>query len=87
MTIFKTIEIDGAAKDVLEQLFVKGPTWDGNITSKSGRSTLIELGLAQHQNGWAFLTAEGVRVATEWDVEQLRRRHYQGWFEKAVRFR
>lgn len=85
MTIFKTTALDSGAIDVLEQLFVKGPTWDGNITSKSGRGTLVELGIAQHQNGWAFLTADGVRVASEWDIEQLRSRHYQGWFEKAAR--
>jgi len=58
--------MSGAAFDVLGQLFMRGPTWDGNITSKSGRGELVDLGLAFHAHGFASLTPEGVRVAIEW---------------------
>ena len=64
-SLFKAKPLSSAAKDALLQLFVSGPTWDGNLISKSGRSELIELGLAF--NGWQSLTEEGVRVASEWD--------------------
>lgn len=72
-----------AAVDVLGQLFVSGPTWDGNIVSKSGRCELVRAGLAEHAFGWAFLTHEGVRVAVEWDRQELRDRGSVRWHQKA----
>lgn len=84
MTDIKAEPLSSSAVEVLGQLFVKGPTWDGNICSKQGRADLIRAGLALHQYGWAFLTAEGVRVAHEWDLRELKRRHYQGWYRKAA---
>lgn len=47
----------------LHQLFVKGPTWDGNIISKDGRGNLIKAGLADRVEGFAFLTREGMKLA------------------------
>lgn len=67
MTTFKAEPLSSAAKDVLGQLFLNGPTWDGNLVSKDGRGELCEIGLAFHANGFASLTAEGVRVAIEWN--------------------
>lgn len=73
-----------AAIDVLGQLFANGPTWDGNISSKSGRGELFSLGLVDRTNGFAFLTADGVRLAAEWNLAELRKRHYQRWYDKAT---
>lgn len=58
--------LSSAAKDVLGQLFMRGPTWDGNVASKVGRGELCRAGLAFHAHGFASLTEEGVRVAVEW---------------------
>lgn len=49
--------------EVLEQLFIFGPTWDGNIVSKSGRDQLFDLKLASRVEGYSFLTAAGIRLA------------------------
>jgi len=65
-SVFKPVALSSAAKDVLGQLFMNGPTWDGNIVSKSGRGELVEAGLAFHAHGFASLTSEGVHVAIEW---------------------
>ena len=83
MTMLKAKSLSPAAVDALGQLFTKGPTWDGNLISKEGRSELVEAGLAQQQDGWTFLTAYGVRVAVEWDRAILREWHNKSWYEKA----
>ena len=49
--------------EVLMQLFVQGPTWDGNLISKDARDALVIAGLAERWNGWNFLTQEGVEAA------------------------
>lgn len=69
---FEALTLDslsGAAKDVMMQLFVTGPTWDGNVVAKSGRNELVSLGLAQHRNGWAYLTDSGVEMAISANVK------------------
>jgi len=71
-----------AAIEVLGQLYVNGPTWDGNICSKAGRGDLCAAGLAWHAHGYANLTQEGVRVAVEWDRAYLRERNYDRWLKK-----
>jgi len=38
--------LSGAAKDTLRCLCIKGPTWDGDVPSKSGRDELLEKKLA-----------------------------------------
>ncbi len=65
--------------DVLEQLFLYGPTWDGHIVSKVGRDYLVDHKLAKHENGWAFLTSAGVRFATTVNVKN---RKNQTWHNK-----
>jgi len=40
------IMLSGACVDTLVALVEKGPVWDGNIPSKSGRDDLIDRGLA-----------------------------------------
>jgi hypothetical protein len=84
MIAFKTQPLSSAAKEVLGQLFMKGPTWDGNVVSKSGRGELVAAGLAFHDNGFASLTPEGVRVAVEWnDFHQPLTEWSKAWRRKA----
>lgn len=49
--------------EVLMQLFVDGPTWDGNLISKSDRDELVQAGFVDRDNGWNFLSLVGVREA------------------------
>jgi len=55
--------LSSAAIAVLHQLFKSGPTWDGNVISKSGRGDLVKAGLAFHVAGFASLTENGVQLA------------------------
>ena len=58
-----TIHTNSAAiRDVLKCLFFHGPTWDGNIPSKSARDGLCRIGLVHHEFGFAFLTRDGVEA-------------------------
>lgn len=62
--------LSGAAKDVAMQLFVSGPTWDGDLAAKSGRDELVALGLAFRVEGWQSLTVDGVAFAMTADVSK-----------------
>lgn len=46
--------------EVLMQLFVHGPTWDGNLISKNERDELVRDGFCERACGWNYLTREGV---------------------------
>lgn len=63
-------KLSGGAKDVMMQLFVTGPTWDGNLVSKAGRTELVDQGLAFRQQGFQSLTDMGLSVAIDADVGQ-----------------
>jgi hypothetical protein len=80
--MFKTESLSSTAVEVLGQLYVGGPTWDGNIISKDGRGELCRAGLAWHEHGYASLTPDGVRLAVEWDIRDIKRRHYDRWIDK-----
>ncbi len=71
------------AISVLGQLFVEGPTLDNNVASKAGRCDLVNAGLAFLESGWASLTPEGLRLATEWDLASLYARRDRRWYLKA----
>jgi hypothetical protein len=71
--------LSGAAKDVMMQLFVTGPTWDGNLIAKSGRNELVDKGLAFRCEGWQSLSLEGLKVAITADVKG---RSDQRWYQK-----
>ena len=58
------ITLSPGAIAVLHQLWKCGPTWDGNIIGKSARDELVKAGLALHRHGYAFLTADGVLLAS-----------------------
>lgn len=68
--------------ETLMQLFVYGPTWDGNLISKDERTALIAAGLASAWNGWNYLTDEGVEAAV---AGGLAARHWadKRWYKKA----
>ena len=65
--------------DVLGQLFLCGPTWDGNLVSKQGRDTLVRLGLAGRVDGWNYLTRDGVDLAATAYVKDRRDKR---WYDK-----
>lgn len=65
MEKFKIEPITGAALDCLWCMFKNGPTWDGDLPSKAGRSWLVEKEYAERQDGWNWLTREGVLLALE----------------------
>jgi hypothetical protein len=67
--------------EVLMQLFVHGPTWDGNIVSKADRDALKQAGLVDRWNGWNYLTQEGVEAGVAGGLASGRR----GWRGKASR--
>jgi hypothetical protein len=71
------------AISVLGQLFVEGPTLDNNVISKAGRCDLVNAGLAFLESGWASLTPDGLRLATEWDLDSLYARRDRRWYLKA----
>lgn len=73
------MNLSSAAIDGLGQLFLFGPTWDGNVVSKSGRDELVVNGLAFRYEGWQSLTREGVKLALEMDVKS---RYDQKWYRK-----
>lgn len=66
MTLPHTFQLTASGVEVLGQLFVNGPTWDGNICDKSGRAELVKTGLAFRLEGFTALTEDGLRTAIEW---------------------
>lgn len=54
-----------AAREVLGQLFMSGPKWDGYVASKSGRDELYDKGLLDRGFGWQWLSRQGVEVAVK----------------------
>jgi hypothetical protein len=61
----KIFGMTSAAREVMRCLFFHGPTWDGDIPSKSGRGELCKLGYARHEFGFAWLTRDGMKFAIE----------------------
>lgn len=59
----QSIDIGPNARECLLQLFVHGPTWDGDIVSKAGRGELFDRGYATRCNGWSSLTEAGLHLA------------------------
>jgi hypothetical protein len=73
------IRLSSSAKDVMMQLFVVGPTWDGNLISKQGRTELVDKGLVFRTEGWQSLTEAGLTIAINADVSDW---HDQRWYRK-----
>ncbi len=51
--------------EVLWQLFLTGPVWDGDLASKTGRDELVDGGYVVRAKGWQTLTKEGMVLALE----------------------
>lgn len=79
---FIVVGLSHIAISVMEQLFISGPVSDGNIISKKGRDELVGTGFAFHEDGWASLTSEGMKLASNWDLEQLYQRRDRRWYLK-----
>jgi hypothetical protein len=62
--------LSSTAQDAMMQLFVQGPTWDGDVLSKSGRNELVSRDFAKHRHGWAYLTDSGLDMAITVDVSR-----------------
>lgn len=68
--------LDGAEVAALKQLVVT--TWDGDLVSKSARTSLLKKGLVTQWNGYQVITREGLATLQvmmgnlEW-IEKLRR--------------
>lgn len=70
--------LNSAAQEVMMQMFLFGPVWDGNLISKSGRNELVDHGMAFRTDGWQSLTREGLTIAVTADVSHWAdRRYYQ----------
>ena len=69
--------------ETLMQLFVQGPTWDGNLVSKGERDRMVDAGLADRWNGWNYLTQEGVEAAVA-GGRAARQWHDKRWYKKAT---
>lgn len=69
--------------ETLMQLFVQGPTWDGNLVSKDERDRMVDAGLADRWNGWNYLTQEGVEAAVAGGMA-ARQWHDKRWYRKAT---
>lgn len=57
------IDLTPDEKECLGQLFFRGPTWDGDLVSKAGRTGLVHRGYAERCNGWQQLTSAGFQLA------------------------
>lgn len=69
--------------EVLMQLFVYGPTWDGNLISKEERDRLVDAGLVVRWNGWNQLTEEGLEAGLA-GGKAAKHWHDKRWYNKAV---
>ncbi len=59
----QSIDLAPDETECMQQLFFNGPTWDGDLVSKAGRTGLVDSGYAERCNGWQQLTSAGFEVA------------------------
>lgn len=85
------VALSGSAAETLRCLFFHGPTWDGNVPSKSGRDELVDMKLAARANGWQWLTRAGIDacfangIHDEKDRRESRERQRRYRLEEAAR--
>jgi hypothetical protein len=60
-----TKPLTSAELEVIRYLFFRGLTWDANLPSRDGCTSLRDRGLAQYEFGFAWLTREGFQIATQ----------------------
>jgi hypothetical protein len=68
-------KLSGADTDTLLCLFLHGPTWDGDVPSKSGRDELVRFGLASRGDGYQWLTDAGARLCLRLGYAARKERH------------
>lgn len=61
--------------DTLLCLFLHGPTYDGDVPSKTQRDELFDAGLISRSQGFQWLTDKGVVFALSCDYEAKKRQH------------
>jgi hypothetical protein len=54
-----------AELEVIRRLFLRGLTWDGDLSSTDCCTSLCDRGLAQHEFGFAWLTPKGAEIAIQ----------------------
>jgi hypothetical protein len=59
-------------REVIGQLFLDGPTEDGNIACKVSRGQLIEMGLARRLGGYSHLTDFGLNVSLFHELDKAK---------------
>ncbi len=69
------MDLSGSAREVLWCLFLKGPTWDGDIPSKTGRGELFKQGYVNRYNGYTTLTHKGLVLALDLKMDIDKERH------------
>lgn len=69
------IELKSNEREGLLQMFIYGPTYDGDLVSKSARDELVNLKLAERGSGYNWLTRAGIQAAIErkFDYEKRKR--------------
>ena len=58
--------------DTLVQLFMNGPTFDGDMVSKKQRDEMFGLGLVARFNGYQTLTLVGLKVCMMLDMDRTK---------------
>lgn len=70
--------LSSSAVAVMNQLFLYGPVWDGNLVSKEGRDELMKQGLLDRWQGWSWLNSAGVELSVTsggmWSPEAWRKK-------------
>ncbi len=59
--------------DTLTCLFVNGPTYDGDIPSKTERDDLYDDGLIDRYDGWNWLSKDGVLKCIELGIDKKKK--------------
>jgi hypothetical protein len=79
------------AADTLRCLFFHGPTWDGNVPSKTGRDELVNMNMVQRGKGWQWFTRAGIDacfangIHDEKERRESRERGRRHRLEEAIR--
>jgi hypothetical protein len=58
--------------DTLEQLFFNGPTYDGDMVSKSQRDEMTNLGLVCRYDGYQTLTDRGLEICMRLGLDRAK---------------
>jgi len=73
-------------RESLYQLFLQGPTYDGNVISKSQRDWLVLTGLAFRVEGYTSLTPDGLQLALRIGMDREKERRQREDRSKRARY-